>query len=117
MITQYEISPMLRAEIPAMAYKVYPVRTPMEAYASINDFSDFTIKAIEHHDLVEIKKCFSIAKRLYHQGDKIVRMLMENIFVHAFSSYLDRDNNGAKWVTPLVPSVLNPLLKSTRVNS
>jgi hypothetical protein len=103
MITQYEVTPLLKREIPQLTMKTYPSGTSLEVYVSMNYFSDYTRHAIEQHDFSGVKKCFSLAERLYYQGDRKVRMLIENIFVYAFSSFLSEDKPERKIIKSLVP--------------
>ena len=108
MITQYEVSSVLREEIPQLTWKVYPSAISLEVYVSMNYFSDYTKHAVEEHDFNLAKKCFALAEKLYRQGDRIVRLLIENIFVYGFSGFLF--NN--KVERTVVKSMIPPLLYS-----
>jgi hypothetical protein len=109
MITQYEISPLLKEEIPQLPVNVYPARISLEVYISMNYFSDYTRNAIEQHDFNVAKKCFALAERLYLQGDRVVRLLIENIFVHGFSGLLFNNKVEIKVVKSMIPPVLYSL--------
>jgi len=112
MITQYEVSSMLREEIPQLAGKVYPSNISLEVYASMNYFSDFTKHAVQKHDFNLAKKCFALAERLYRQGDRIVRSLIENIFVYGFSDFFPDD----KTERLVIRSIIPPKLYSLYIN-
>lgn len=109
MITQYEANSLLKEEIPQLAGKIYPSRISLEIYASMNYFSDYTKHAIEQHDFNVAKKCFALAEKLYRQGDRIVRLLVENIFVHRFSDFLTNDKVERVVVKSMIPPALYSL--------
>ena len=103
MIAQYEAGNLLRQEISQLSGKVYPSRISLEVYALMNYFSDYTKHAVEEHNFNTAKKCFALAERLFRQGDKIVRMLIENIFVFAFTSMLPVDREERSLVRSMIP--------------
>lgn len=109
MITQYEVNTLLRREIPQLSAKVYPSRISLEIYASMNHFSDYARHAVEEHNYNAVKKCFVLAERLFRYGDKIVRMLIENIFVYAFSSMLPNDKVERTIIRSMIPDTLYSL--------
>lgn len=106
MITQYEAASLLKEEIPQLDNKIYPVDLSLEIYASIHRFSDYTRHAVEEHDYPQAKKCFGLADRLYHHGDRLVKMLIENDFVYAFSSLLLKNQAEQQAVRSLIPARL-----------
>ncbi|MET0391708.1 MAG: hypothetical protein ABW019_01150 [Chitinophagaceae bacterium] len=106
MITQYEASSLLKEEIPQLDKKTYPVNLSLEIYASIHRFSDYTRHAVEDHDYSQAKKCFGLADRLYHHGDRLVKMLIENNFIYAFSSMLLQNRPDRLVVRSLIPARL-----------
>ena len=91
MITQYEAPSIIRKEIPSLSWIIHPGRASMEVYASIQDLTDCARQSVEEHDLILARQCFDLADRLYQQGDNIVRMLIENIFVFAFSTFIPQE--------------------------
>lgn len=76
MITQYEVSHLLKDEIPQLEEKTYPAKLSLEIYAAMNYFTDYTRHAVKEHDLICARKCFALAEKLYRQGDKLVRLLI-----------------------------------------
>jgi hypothetical protein len=109
MITQYEISTVLREEIPQFAGNVYPSKISLEVYASMNFFSEYTRDAVEQHDFSRAKKCFALAEKLYRQGDNTVRSIIENIFVYSFTSFLSTGNTERAILKSMIPSELYSL--------
>ncbi len=91
MITQYEAPSIIRKEIPSLSWIIHPGRASMEVYASIQDLTDCARQSVEEHDLILARQCFELAERLYRQGDNVVRMLIENIFVFAFSTFIPQE--------------------------
>lgn len=109
MITQYEVTPLLKKEIPQLAGKVYPSRISLEVYVSMNYFSDYTKHAVEEHNFNLAKKCFALAEKLYREGDRIVRLLIENIFVYGFSGFLFNNKVESVVVKSMIPPALYSL--------
>lgn len=109
MISQYEVSSLLRKEIPQLAGNVYPSKVSLEVYASMNYFSDFTRGVIEIHDYNLAEKCFNLADKLYREGDSIVRLLIKKIFVHEFATPLQNDNTESLALESIMPPALYSL--------
>lgn len=109
MITQYEITNLLKEEIPQLGEKFYLSKITLEVYVSINYFSDYTKQVLEKHDFNLAKKCFFLAEKLYKEGDKVVRFLIENIFVYNFSGFLFNNKVESTVVKSMIPPVLYSL--------
>lgn len=109
MISPYEANSLLKEEIPQLAGKIYPSKISLEVYASMNYFSDYTRHAVKEHNFNLAKRCFALAEKLYREGDGIVRLLIENIFVYGFSNYLPGDKVEKKIVRSIIPPALYSL--------
>jgi hypothetical protein len=109
MITQYEFPLLLKEAIPQM-----PVPVKIQAsrfittdiYCSMNSFSVFTKHAVDKHNFGLAKKCFAFAERLYRQGDSMVRLLIENIFVYSFSSFVTGNGIEKIMLKKMIPAAL-----------
>jgi hypothetical protein len=106
MITQYQVSSLIREEIPQLALNNCPTKASLRIYTSLNDLTDYTKHAVQDHNLNVARKCFTLAGRLYREGDRLVRFLIENIFVHAFSSILPEDHVEYLIVKSFIPETL-----------
>lgn len=84
MITQYEVLSLLNEELPSLENSICPVHLSVSVYKTIHDFTEYTKKAVQKHHLPMAKKCFRLAAKLYREGDKIVRLCIENIFIYSF---------------------------------
>lgn len=91
MISQYEVPGLLKEELPRLQSKLYPMHGMLDVYRSVHDFTDYTRAAVQEHHIHTVRKCFRLAERLYRQGDTIVKLCIENIFVYAFSSFTADD--------------------------
>lgn len=109
MITQYEVGSLLRREIPQLTGKVCPSKLSLEVYAFMNYFSDYTRQVVEENNFSMARKCFALAERLFRHGDRMVRMLVENIFVFSFSSFLPGNNAERKVIMSMIPADLYSL--------
>ena len=106
MITQFELPGILREEIPAMSTQALPGRASLEIYAAINSFSDYTKHAVQEHDLTLAGKCFALAERIYRNGDRLVKLLIENSFIYSLSSYMPMEPSERKQIKAIIPAKL-----------
>lgn len=109
MITQYEASNLLKTKIPQLSSKVYPSRVSLDVYACMNYFSDYTKQAVEDHNFNAAKKCFVLAEWLFRHGDRVVKMLIENIFVYGFTSLMPADKEERTIIRSMIPGKLYSL--------
>jgi hypothetical protein len=106
MISQYDVSRLLRKEIPSFANNFYPATASTGVYAIMNYFSDYTRQMVKANEMSIARKCFQLADKLFRQGDRIVRALTENVFVYSFSSMLCEDDEKRKSIRELIPASL-----------
>lgn len=106
MIRQYEIPALLKAELPAISEDNYPARITMSIYKSVQSFSDFTKHAVQDHNVNLARKCFSLAEKLYRNGDAIVKNAIENIFVFSFTSFMPNDRVEKLILQSIIPAPL-----------
>ncbi|MET0637131.1 MAG: hypothetical protein ABWZ25_13965 [Chitinophagaceae bacterium] len=106
MITQFEAGPFLRHEIPILADKTYPSKVSLDIYASINYFSDYTKQVVQQHDHYTAFYCFILADKLLREGDRLVQLLIENVFVYAISTFLPVDRTERAQLESMIPATL-----------
>ncbi|MGN6492185.1 MAG: DUF7674 family protein [Agriterribacter sp.] len=106
MITQYEVPAMVREEIPPLSAVPHLCRQSMEVFASMHDLTDCARHSVEEHNFTLARKCFMLAEKLYRHGDRVVRMLVENIFVYGFSTILPNDKKEVELVRAAIPPTL-----------
>ncbi len=106
MITQYEVPSLLKEELPKISGDNYPSRITMDLYKSMQCFSDYTRSAVLDHNLHLAKKCFSLAGKLYRQGDKMVKNVIENTFVFSFTSFMPSDRVEKLILQSMIPATL-----------
>jgi hypothetical protein len=109
MISQFEVGGLLRREIPSLASHYCPSKPSLEVYAFMNYFSDYTKAAIEQQELGTARRCFALADRLFRNGDRMVRSLIENVFVFSFSSMLNCEQEERTHIRTLIPVTLYAL--------
>jgi hypothetical protein len=106
MITHFEVPALIRSEIPSLSTVTHCGRATLEVYSSLHDLTDCARHSVEDHNLNLAKKCFILAEKLYRNGDRTVRMLIENIFIFSFSSFMPRDKVEQLVVRSTIPHVL-----------
>ena len=90
-----------------MKNRIYPSHLLVNVYRSVHDFAEYTREAIQEHHILIVKKCFNLAERLYNQGDKIVRMCIENIFIYFFTTFMPNDKVERLILQSFIPEKLN----------
>ncbi|MET0638030.1 MAG: hypothetical protein ABWZ25_18515 [Chitinophagaceae bacterium] len=103
MITQYEVSSLLRKELPQLDRKLACTPTSLEGYVFMNYFADFTKTVVNEHRFTLARKCFQIAERLFRNGDAQVRRMIENIFIFSFSSFMPVGREERRTVRSIIP--------------
>lgn len=111
MITQYQVHSLLEDKLPQLAMKPYPSRVSLDVYASINYFTDYTKHALEEHNFNQAKKCFALAENLYINGDRMVRLLIENSFMYSFSSIMSHGSPEMYMLKSILPGTLYKVYK------
>jgi hypothetical protein len=109
MITQYEVPFLLKKELPQMPVAANLVASRFittDIYTSIGSFTIYTKHVVDDHQFSRAKKCFAVADKLYKQGDATVRLLIENIFVFAFSSFNIKGRADILMIKTMIPPVL-----------
>ncbi|MBO9634734.1 MAG: hypothetical protein J7578_16590 [Chitinophagaceae bacterium] len=106
MITRYEVPVLLKESIPGLENTCIPTRASLEIYVAMSSFTDYTRNAVDNHDMNLAKRCFSLAEKLYREGDSLVRMLIENCFVYSFSLFMPKDRHELRMVESMIPASL-----------
>ncbi|MBO9199578.1 MULTISPECIES: DUF7674 family protein [Niastella] len=107
MISQYEVPALLNEELPSLENSTCPIHLSVSVYKTIHDFTEYTKTAVQKHHLPLAKKCFKLAEKLYREGDKIVRMCIENIFIYSFTSLMPEDRVERIILQSYIPDSLN----------
>lgn len=118
MITQYEVPIILDDELPLMKIRTYTTHLMVNIYRCIHDFAEYTRTAILEHHFTTVRKCFNLAEKLYSEGDKIVKMCIENIFVYFFTTFIPHDKVERLILQSYIPDSLNAVyLKQVSASS
>lgn len=117
MITQYEVPAIVHDCLPDLSLKQYPTRLSLVVYATMNEFSDYTHHALENNDFELAKKCFSVADKMYNEGDKVVRSTIENSFIPALSDIMTTSLDKMFMLKAMLPKVLYKLAVQHTLNN
>jgi len=103
MISQYEGTKLIESEFPQLTnlYKRSSLST--DIYKSVQRLLDFSKEAVLDYNLNLSRKCFALAKRLYTQGDLIIRSAIEKSFITSFSAFLQKDEVEKKRLKFFIP--------------
>jgi hypothetical protein len=106
MITQSEVIHTIRQHLPMVATDFESNLNPNKLYPLLNNFTQYTKSVIRANNSQQVKECFAIAARLYHDGDRNVRSMIENTFVFCFSSFFSDDENENERIRSMFPDDL-----------
>lgn len=103
MISQYEGTKLIESEFPQLTrlYKRSSLST--DIYRAVQRLLDFSKEAVLDYNLSLFRKCFTLAKRLYNQGDIIIRSAIEKSFIYSFSSFFQQDDMEKKRLKFFIP--------------
>jgi len=91
MISRYEASQMIDSELKHNICRLNKNRTGLnvdlsfDIYRSVNDLTEIAWRAAVEHDFILLKQCFVLAEKLYNNGEQLVKDVLENTFIYAFS--------------------------------
>ncbi|MCF0069172.1 hypothetical protein LZD49_01730 [Dyadobacter sp. CY261] len=86
MFTQLQIINLLKNELPVLAgadCATVSSHTFTSIHSSIHYLSACTKNTVEHRHFTAAHKCFTLAEQVYREGDAMVKLLIENVFVYA----------------------------------
>jgi hypothetical protein len=112
MMTQLQVIRLIRREMPVVAeregIKMMPARCN-SIHASIHLLSECTAGALSHRHFSMAQKCFALAERLYLEGDAMVRLLIENVFIYANVSMKNQTGRNRYLFENLIPDVFHQI--------
>ncbi|MCF0059241.1 hypothetical protein [Dyadobacter sp. CY356] len=103
MISQYEGTKLIESEFPQLTnlYKRSSLTTDINK--AVQRLLDFSREAVLDYNLNLSRKCFSLAKYLYNQGDMIIRNAIEKSFIFSFSTFFQQDEMEKKRLQFFIP--------------
>ncbi|MGX5854650.1 DUF7674 family protein [Dyadobacter jiangsuensis] len=108
MFTQFQIINLLRNELPVVAgadCAAVSAHTFNSIHSSIHYLSACTKNTMEHRHFRAARSCFSLAEKVYREGDVMVKLLIENVFVYA-NVWTKTRNASSPLPADIVPDVL-----------
>ncbi len=103
MITSYELPDILEQQIPEIGETNRELKPLLQVFSAINNFADLTGSAVREHHYLLAGRCFRLAERFYHHGDRMIRNLIQHSFVPAFPSFMPKDDTEKMFVKSLIP--------------
>ncbi|GLU53834.1 DUF7674 family protein [Dyadobacter frigoris] len=84
MITQFQVIGLLKEELPKITHDGNFQEIPRafsSIHAAIYSLSDFTRINLELKHFQTARKCFALAEKIYLEGDIMVQLLIEKVFI------------------------------------
>jgi hypothetical protein len=91
MISRYEASQIIDSELKQKISRLNSNRISLnvdlsfDLYRSVHDLTEITQKAAGDYDFILLRQCFALAERLYNQGERLVKDVLENTFIYSVS--------------------------------
>lgn len=86
-------------------------------YNTVRLLSDYTSTNIVNQNFKNVKKCLSIAGKIYNKGNEAVKGAIENIYVYSFSHMLFSDEARKRILLGLIPVNLYTVYVKQMLNS
>jgi hypothetical protein len=107
MITQFQVHLFLKMGLPGCTGVKVPLnnlkRTVLSARSAIKRFVDFTSAAVQERDSSKANQCFTLAESLYKEGDAVVKMLIESVYVHSLLLFMPSELSEKKQIETWLP--------------
>ena len=88
MISKYEVPELIEAELHQITAGLQHNNSTIKMYKSVESLTAYTKDAVLDHNFNLSRKCFSLAERLYNNGDLVIKSAIENTFIYSFSSFM-----------------------------
>ncbi|WP_143309553.1 DUF7674 family protein [Chitinophaga vietnamensis] len=88
MLPDSKISQLIGCQIPALSFPMQQLPAKGAVSKVIHAFADYTGNMIRGGQLQEVKRCFTMAGVLYHNGSAVLRNAIESVFMFALSPLL-----------------------------
>lgn len=106
MINEQEVMMYLKESLPDIAPEEECRKSTGNVYKTVHLLLDYTFNKVKAHNYALVKKCFSLADKLYSKGNKAVKCAIENVFVFSFSHIPAEDRAERNRILGLIPGNL-----------
>jgi hypothetical protein len=89
MIRECEVKYRISNELPALAIELSYIRDENDIYKAIECLTTHTSSLIREDRVNEVEQCFEMAYELLHEGNRLVQLAIENIFIFSVSHLLE----------------------------
>ena len=123
MISQYEVPGLIqtsfRKELSPVDDLMHSlsINVSLDLYESIHALSGITKKASLNRNYALLRKCFLLAEHLYSNGDRLVRSVLENVYIYSLSSCVAGDNKLGVCYKSLMPADFYSVYVHQMINS
>ena len=92
-MTQFDVSTCLVEQLPEIRNDLNYSYPTLNIFRTIRCLASHTRSKMAQHDMLGVKNCLAAAEYIYSRGTNSVKNVIENIFVHSFSSLFSMGNN------------------------
>ena len=95
MIEQQELSKLIQAEIPELREELRDA--PNNPYKLVKLLKEHTLTAAMRKNYNRVRRCLSLADRLYANGSNVVKCAVANVYVYGVDKMLQTTDEIKKW--------------------
>jgi len=89
MIRESEVKYYITNNVPALAVQLSHIKDNNDVYRAIDCLTCYTKELIREDRLSEIQACFHAAFELLHEGNRLIQLAVENMFIYSVSRLLE----------------------------
>jgi hypothetical protein len=89
MLRECEIKYLISQDVPALSVELSYIKDENDVYKIIECLTGYTKTLIREDRVNEVEQCFETAYELLHQGNRLIQLAMENIFIYSVSHLLE----------------------------
>lgn len=89
MLRESEVKYFISNDIPALSIELSYIKDDNDVYKVIECLTGHTKVLIREERIAEVEECFKAAYELLHEGNRLIQLAVENIFIYSVSRLLE----------------------------
>ena len=89
MLRECEVRYLICQDVPALSVELSYIKDQNDVYGLIECLTGYTKTLINQDKINEVEQCFKAAYELLHEGNRLIQLAVENIFIYSVSHLLE----------------------------
>jgi hypothetical protein len=89
MLRECEVKNIISHDLPSLSVQLSYIKDENDVYGYVECLTGYTKSLINEDNLPEVEQCFNAAYDLLHQGNRLIQLAIENIFIYSVSHLLE----------------------------